>query len=341
VTVTELEAYGEDDVEGTLLDVFSNYNQQLNVSVDVSPWNRWRFLFNYSIDRADDNPDSPLESMGGMFENIFSDDISEDHADFSSNVTRNYSITSTWLTHSLLTTIFRVQRNELFDDDGETDNSSNTYNLSLYSAPIPSVDASLTLIRNDSVSFGDKTTTNDSAVLSVGTELYRNVNMINDLGYIKARSHVNGTTSSNTRLNGTIDALLTNKLSTTINYDFSWNDSAGNNSRSSNHNMTVTYRPGRFINLTGAISYVDSNDETTTTEGILIDWLPLPAIRLSANYQHSETDPGPSKSDSINSVLTWYITRFADVRTTYGYTKTVAIQETENINWRTTLNCRF
>jgi hypothetical protein len=341
VQVTEIEAYGEDNVEGMLLDVFSNYNQQLNFSVDVSPWDKWTFLFNYSIDRLDDNPESPLNSIGGMLENIFSDKIKEEHPDFSSNVTRNYSITSTWLTHRLFTTPFRLQRNETFDDADETDTSSNTYNLSFFSAPIPSVDASLTLIRHDSFNFDEKSTSNDSIVLSTGMELYRDVNMINDIGYTKVRSYVNGTSSSSRRLNGTIDALITKKLSSTLNYDFSWNESDGTSSRSSNHNITVTYRPGRFINLTGTLSYVDSNDETTTTEGILVDWLPLPAIRFNVNYQHSETDPGPSKSDSINSILTWYVTRFAELRTTYGYTKTVTTEETENINWKTSLNCRF
>ncbi len=341
VEVTEIEAYGEDNVSGTLLNVFSNYNQQLNFSITIDPWDKWKFLFNYSVDRADENPESPMNSMGGLLGNIFSNKIKEDHLGFKSNASRNYSIASTWLTHSLLTTTFRIQRNESFDDTDETDSTSNTYNLAFVSAPIPAVDASFTLIRNDSFSFNDKTSTNNTAVLSVGTELYRNVNMITDIGYTNSHSFVNDTKSSSRRLNGTIDALLTRKLSTTANYDFSWNESDGSTSNSSNSTATITYRPGKFVNITGTFSFSDSNDESTTTEGILVDWLPVPAIRMNVNYQHSATDPGPSTSDTVNSIITWYITRFADVRTTYGYTKTVAAQETESINMRTSLNCRF
>jgi len=339
--VTEIEAYGEDSVEGTSVDVINTFNQQLNFSVDVRPVDKWSFLFNYSIDRSDENGESPYSSIGGIIENIYDDSITSDRAGFTSNVTRNYSLTSTWLTHSMLTSIFRVQRSESFDNEEVTDVSSNTYNLSFNSEPLPTVDANLSLIRNDSYTFNDKSSTNDSVVLSVGSKLYRDVNMITDIGFTRSESYLNGTTSSTRRINGTIDALLTKTVSTTFNYDFSWNESDSTTSRSSNNTATVTYRPGRFINITANLGAAESSGDMTTTEGILVDWLPLPAIRMNVNYQHSDSDPGSVKSDTLNSIVTWYITKFADLRTTYGYTKTVDTVKTESVNIRTSLNCRF
>ncbi len=339
--VTEIEAYGNDDAESSLLTVTTSFNQQINLAVNVRPVQKLSFLMSYSIDRSDDNPESTLSSISGIASNIFSDTISAENSGFSSSVSRNYNVSSIWLTHSMLTTTLRVQRSESFDDTQVTDISSNTYNLALNSQPIPTVDATLTVIRHDSFSFNEKTTSNDSAVLSVGTQLYQDVNMITDVGFTKSLSHTNDTTSSSRRLNGTIDALLTRKLSGSFNYDYSWNTSSDDSTRTSDHLATITYRPGRFVNITSRLSAADANGDMTTRESIQIDWLPLPAIRMNVNYQHSNSEPGPVKTDNLNGFITWYITKFADLRTTYGYTKTSDDSKRETINFKTSLSCRF
>lgn len=341
VEVTELEVYGEDDAEETVTNVTNAFNQQINFSVNTQPWKKLGFLLTYSLDRSDDNPESPLSSIGGVANNIFSDSITTEKTGFSSNVSRNYGISSRWLTHRLLTTIFRLQRNESFNNTKETDISSNTYNVSFNSMPIPTLDASLSLIRSNSFSFNEKTTSNNSAVLSVGSQLYRNVNMITDLGYTRSQSHANDTTTSSRSINGTIDALLTKQLAGNINYSYSWSTSAGSSSRASDNSATVSYRPGRFINISGTLNVSDSNEASSTSEGIMLDWLPVPVIRVNVNFQHTDSEPGPETTDSANGFVTWYITKFASLRTSYGYSRTIQEIKSENINWRTSINCRF
>ncbi len=342
VLVTEIEAYGEDIInEDTFVNTVNTFNQQLTFSVDVQPTSKWGFLFAYTIDRADENADSPMSSVEGLVDNIFSDSEKSDREAFESNVSRNYSLTSTWLTHRLLTTVFRIQRNESFDNKEEIDIDSNTYSLTFTSDPLPTLDATLSLIKNDTFNFDQKSTTNNSVVLSIGSRPYRDVNMINDFAYIQSKSFESGTTSTTYRFNGTIDALLSRKLSGTFNYDFNWNDSDGTSTQNNDNTLTVSYRPGRFINVTGVLGYANADGDLTTSEGLLVDWLVIPAIRVNANYLHSDSEPGPVKTDTFNGFITWYITKFADLRTTYGYIQTVETQKTISTNLKTTLNCRF
>ena len=93
-------------------------------------------------------------------------------------------------------------------------------------------------------------------------------------------------------------------------------------------------------------------DGTTTSEGILLDWLPVPALRLNLNYVHSDSDAEsePSVRDLLSAYFIWYITKFLDLQITYSYTRekgsstllAVPVQETEtknytfgaNLNWR-------
>ncbi len=64
-------------------------------------------------------------------------------------------------------------------------------------------------------------------------------------------------------------------------------------------------------------------DGTTTSEGILVDWLPVPALRLNLNYVHSDSDAEsePSVRDLLSAYFIWYITKFLDLQVTYSYTR--------------------
>ena len=340
--VTEMEAFGEDIADDELLvDVTTSYSQQLNLTALLESSDKLNFTLNYSIDRSDQNPASILDSMSGIVGNIFSDSLGEDKSGFSSQVSRNYGITSTWFTHRILTTVFRINRSESFNDKKETDTASNTYNLSFTSDPLPTVDASLSLIRNDSFSFGEKRSTNNSAVLSVGSKLYRDVNMITDLGFTRSNSFESDVTTSSRQINATIDAVITKKVSSMVSYGSSWSSSDGDSTRSSDGSATITYRPGRFVNISSMFSAADSDGDVTTSESFLIDWLPVPAVRLNMNYRHSDSDPGPVKTDTLSGYVVWYLTKFADLRTTYSYTKKVEDTETESVAINSSLNCRF
>jgi len=342
VLVTEIEAYGTDVVPQTgKTDTSIFYTQGLNLNASLRATGNLSFSFGYFINRADQSPESFLDSIGGIFTNIFSKTRSGQGEKLTSNVSRSYNASSTWVPHRLLVTTLRFSGSEAFDNKGETDVSSNTYSLSFSSSPLPTLDTTLSLNRSDSYSFDEKQSTSDSYLLSIGSRPYRDVNMITDIGYTQSKTYATDTQSSTRSIRGTLDAPLTKKLYGSLTYGFSWTSSDGSSSSSKDGSMTVTYRPGQFINLSGSFRVSDADGNTSTTEGFLVDWLPLPVIRLNLNYQHSSTEPESATTDSLGGYAMWYITKFIDAQITSTYTRNVSEKKTETYSLGGNLTCRF
>ncbi len=342
VFVTEIEAYGTEFAdEDTLTSVTTTFNQGLNLNVNIRALKKLTLSLQYSLDKADQNPESLDKSFEGIIKNMFSDSIAGEKADFRSNVTRNYGASSAWMTHRLLTTTLRVQRSESFDNMEETDVSSNTYNLSFSSTPLPTLDAGFSLIKNDSFNFDEISSTGNSLLLSIGTKLYRDVNSITDFGYTRSKSFESESTTTSRHITGSIDAILNRKLSGNLSYGFNWTESEDTSPDSREGNAVLTYRPGRFININGSLGVSDSDGDLTTSEGILIDWLPVQAVRLNTSYQHSDSEPGPVKTDTFSGYAIYYVTKFADFRFTFSYAQKEQDTKTESYNFNTNINCRF
>jgi hypothetical protein len=322
------------------------FSQGVNLNANLRATDRLSFSLNYFINRADQNPESIVASIGGIFANILTKSTTDKEERLRSNVTRTYGASSTWMAHRLLTTTLRLQRNEAFDNKDETDISSNTYSLVFSSSPLPTLDTNLSVIRSESYSFDKKQSINNLYLLSIGSRLYRNVNMITDIGYTQSRSYTTDTKSSTRSITGALDAPLTNKLYGSLTYGFSWSSSDGSSSSSKDGSVILTYRPGRFINLSGSFRISAADGSRTTSEGFLVDWLPLPAIRLNLNYQHSASKP-ESTVDSLSGYGIWYITKFIDLRLTYSYTrdtnekKLETYKKSETYTYGGNLTCRF
>ena len=358
VMATEIEAFGADVIpqSGKLSDEATFFTQGVTINASFRPFNTLIFSFNYFINRSDQNPKSPLDSVEGIFTNIASKSITGKEEDFRSNVTRNYGAGATWLAHRLLTTTARFQRSEAFDNKEETDISSDTYSLTFSSSPLPTLDTNLSLIRTLSNSFGEKQSSNNLYLLSVGSKLYKDVNMITDVGYTQSKTYPvsiqpsasagaqpvtsSATESSTKYVNGTLDARLSPELSGNLTYGFSWT-SGTTSSSSKNGGVILTYWPGRFINFSGTFRISDTDGNRSTSEGILMDWLPLPAIRLNLNYQRTDTEPLSTTIDSVSGYAIWYVTKFIDLQLTYSYTRNVADKKTESYNAGGNLTCRF
>jgi hypothetical protein len=343
VEVSEIKVFDIETITetGTLTEVNNFFNQGINLTANVRPIPRLGFSLNYFINRSDQNPVSIWNSIGGVFSNIVSKSIN-DNDKLISNVLRVYGGSAEWLTHRLLTTTLRFQRNEAFDNRDETDFSSNTYSITFNSIPLPTLDANLSLIRNDNYNFGEKDNTNNSVLLSIVAKLHKDVNMVTDTGYTRSKSYTNDTKSETTSIRGSIDANLTQKLYASLIYGFSRTSTSDNTSVDTTEGQTIiTYRPGRFINITGTLRAMDVDGDTTTSEGILIDWLPLPSLRLNLNYLHSNSEIEPTMSDILSAYLIWYITKFLDLQITYSYTREER-EEVEKIHSiGANLNCRF
>ncbi len=341
VFVTEVEAYGTDIVPSTgeLSEVTEFFTQGLSISAGLRPLKKLSFSLNFYLNRSDQTPESILNSISGMLTNVFIKPETELDKAMITNVTRTFAISSTWLTHRLLTTTFNFQRNEAFDNKDTTDIKSNTYSLSFSSSPLQSINTSLSLIRTDSYSFGEKQMNSNSILLSIGSRLYRDVNMVNDIGYTESKSYTNDTETSSRFITGSIHAIFTKKLSGNINYGFNWISSESTSSDSQEGKLQLTYRPGRFVNISGSYKILNTDSNITLTREFLMDWLPLPAIRLNLDYKNTYTELDSSTADTISSYLIWYITKFINAQLTYSYTLEKNDTKTEIHTFSGNLNC--
>jgi hypothetical protein len=206
---------------------------------------------------------------------------------------------------------------------------------------LPTLDTNLSLIRSDNYTFGEKESTNDSVLLSIVSKIYRDVNMVTDATYTKSKSYVTDTQSDTTSIRASIDANFTRKLYGNFLFGLSWTSSDGTSTNTKEGATLITYRPGRFINITGSLRVSDIDSDTTTSEGILIDWLPVPALRLNLNYLHTYSELEPLTSDSLSWYGIWYITKFIDLQLTYVYTRNKQEKEDTSYNIGANLNCRF
>ncbi|MCL4493046.1 MAG: hypothetical protein M1510_14305 [Nitrospirae bacterium] len=344
VFVTEIEAFGIDIIPSTgkTVDTTTLFNQGLNFNVNLRPAQTLNIALNYLLNRADTNPASVWDSISNIAGDIIKKSSKGAGTGMRSNITKTYGATTTWMAHRLLTTTARIQRNEAYDNRKELDTASNIYSLAFSSAPLPTLNTSLTFIKNDNYSFGAKQSTIDSVLLNIGSKLYRNVNMITDIGYTQTQSYLVNAQPSNSRyLRGSIDATLTPKLFTTLTYGVNSTLSGGVTTLTEEGGTIISYRPSRLVNLSGTFRILLSGGNTTTSEGVLLDWLPFPVIKLNTNYQHTRSEPGPTVSDTFNNYAIWYITKFLDLQLAYSYTQTEAVKNTKSYNIGINLNCRF
>lgn len=344
IPVTEIEARGSQAViAGQDIKTDSTiFSQGFNIGAVVRPLPKLMLNFQYSINRSDLDPDSISASMGGLFQNIFSKKVSDNGDRFVSNVLRNYNASVTWLTHQRLTTTARVNRSEAFDKAGKTDFASNTYALTFNAKPLPTIDSSLTLSRAQSFDFGKLNITNDSAVISIGSKLYKDVTMTTDLGLSRSLAEATNITSKSQFIAGNIYAVVTPKLSANVLYGFRWSSSDGIKSETQEGSLFVTYRPGRFISLSGHLKAQNTSGKLRLTQGLLVDWIPMKAFRIGLNYQRTTDDQTELKEDLLSAYTFWKITKFMDAQLTYNLAKkTDMTRKQMTYSLGMNLNCRF
>jgi len=340
--VTEIEALGTDPLPtNTIMNVDTDFTQGINLQSGIRPLDSITIALTYSVDRSDQNPLSLSRSFSGAFQNLFDNSITGQKSDFRSQVTRNYGIASVWQTHELLTTSSSFQKSENFDNLDQNDFTTDTYRIAFNYVPLPTLDTTLSAIRSESFTFGEKSNTSDSLLLSTGAELYKDLHLATDMAYTRSHSPASDTATTSYLANITLDALITKKISSTFTYNYSHQLTESTAPDFHEFLFLMNYRPGRFINFTGILRYSDTDGIITVAQGIAADWLPLPAIRLNFNYDHSDSEPDPNRNDSLNGILIWYLTKFADLRFTFNYTQGVDATKTESYNYNTSLNAQF
>jgi len=318
--------------------VSTSFNQGLNFNVNARPAAKLNSSLTYNVNKTDTNPISPLDSIAAFGGDIFTKSAKNQKTTMKSTITKTYGISSTWTAHRLLSTTARAQRSVSYDNMRATDSASNTYSLTFSSAPLPTLNTNLSFTRSDSFNFGIKQSTNDSALLNIGSRLYRDVNMTTDIGFGQSTVHTTNAQSSTRHIRNLLDITLTPKLFGTLTYGFT-NTSTGSTTQEGG--TVITYRPGRFVNVSGTFSISDIDGNASTSEGLTIDWLPLPAIKLNLSYRRTDSQPGPMTSDAFNTYVMWRITKFMDLQATYNYTLKQTDKKTQIYNFGLNLNCRF
>jgi hypothetical protein len=211
----------------------------------------------------------------------------------------------------------------------------------------------LSMIRTYSFSFNEKQSINNLYMLTIGSKLHRDVNMITDIGYTQTRTYAlqdqpsatsptgKGSHSNVRYIRGTLDAHLTERLSANLNYGLS-NTSGSASSRSKDGSLILTYRQGRFFSISGTLRISDTDGNMDSTEGILIDWLYLPTVRINANYQHSVTESDTTRTaDVLNGYFIWYITKFLELQFNYTYSRENEEIRKEIYSFGGNITCRF
>ncbi len=344
VFVTEIEAYGIEvvPVSGVLESSNNSISQRISLFSSYRPMSKFLFTLNFSINRSESNPSSVLDSFQKIISSIYSkSEDSNDSSDYSSTTIKNLSLSGTWFTNRFLTSDFRAQFNQTYNDELTTDIASNTYSLNFIYLPIQHLDANLSITRSEQFKLEEKNTINDSAILSVTTLLHRDLNMVTDIGYTRSQTLTDGKESSSKYINGIIDTDLTKRISCAFRYNFSWKTNDEEQTSTQGGWATVTYRPGRFINVSGDIRYATSEDITTIQEILTLDWRPIPVVQVSSTYRHSDSSPDNFTKDSFFSSATWNIKRFVDLKMSYFYEMMKGEDEIMSQSVNVGMNFRF
>ncbi len=223
----------------------------------------------------------------------------------------------------------------------------NTYNITFRYTPLPTLGANLILSRNENLNFGEDTTTDNSAILSIDSQLYRDIHMTTDFSYTKTENFATEDNpsgsfdSSSQAIRGIIDAAFTKELFANLRYNFFWQSSDREDSAHSKGGIArITYRPGRLINLSGLFQIDSSDGQTTTSGGMSVSWLPFPAIKLTSSYLHTNF-PAGSTLDTFSLLGNWRVTKFLNAWISYNYRKAKEEKELADHIISANLNCRF
>jgi len=341
VLVTEIEAWGTDSLppSGVSKTEDKFYRQEIilngglrmgRVTLSVA-----------SLLNQEDIDYTVLRSTGNIFENYFNKSFYDGGQGYKSTIYRNYTVSVSWLARRDLTAGIRYGRSDRYDSDDTTDEASNTYELFFLGTPLPTLSTNLTFAQRDTFSFGYRSVTERTAILTVGARLLKDADLVTDIGYRNTESRTSDTTENLFYLAGSLNAMLTTQLSSYLTYNFDFVDGNSGTTDSNAQKLHLVYQPGKFITMSFNIRHSYSGGTRDLSEGINLDWLPLRTIRLTLFYDHRETDPGNRQRDSSTAQVTWFINPYFDLRVDSGYIVDKALEETKQMNFQISLTARL
>jgi len=312
VFVTEIEALGITAVSetGEFSSESTSAQQGLSLGLGYRPWKKVRMGLSFSMNRNDTNPDSVFGAVGDFFPLVVTKDLGNSE---STTVTKSYGSYVSWAVSRYLSTTARISRSESFDTFDPIGGHSNAYTLGFSSRPINTVDLNLNLRRSESFDASVKTNTNHAAILNVGTQLFKDINMVTDAQVSRSRNELSGDVTTSRSLNGNINARITKSIYTHMSYGVSRDESPGSDMTSKQASFLVSYRPARFFNVSTGTRVLESGDSRTTSASISASWLALPVLRINMSYGHNQEDDG-GESDSLGAAAILNLSKRLNLR---------------------------
>ncbi len=333
IYVTEIEAWGPETAKKDVSDRFDqgvNFNTGLQVSPDFS------VSFNFYLTRNDEQPSSLPDASAYMLSNIFSKNTKVSGDISTASATRSWGPSVNWRFDPKLLSSVRFQRQDSWDSQGNVDSTSDTYNLTLSSPLLSTLDATFSATRGEQYSFSEKQTVSNSYLFSTIAKFYEDLNVITDLTYSSSESYLTDTEADTLSLNGTVNATLTRSLSGTFIYGFTW-PSPG--VASNQQNFVLVYHPSSLLSLMGSFQTAYTGTEHIFTQSYSVDWLPFPVLNLNMSIQEARS--GDTKTQSLSGQGRWQINRHMDFQLNYSLSNVSALSEaiTQSISFY--LSARF
>ncbi len=333
IGVTELEAYTTPR-GGAGGSTSKTTQHKTNLFLGVAPTRSTNFTYSFSWDQADYTGVNEAETEQIVHTARFNWFVSRyfNPSIGFSDVIQNYTLT----------------------DDTE----NRTYNLSLRSTPIPTVDSTLTFLYGEYYKNSERNTTNYNINFNTLATLYPDLTTEFNVGYARYRSDLDYDESDSlyfrwvlrSRLRETLSADLTTEYST---YDAQYEiippshldhggvtlDSSGGSTGQTS--LNVSWRPSSLLScsLNGVSTYGDAQD-TAQTMVFTADYLALRTAKtnLMFNYRFNYSTRDSDTINNFGFVWGWDFSNFFILRTTGNY---VVSSGVNSWNLTTQLTAKF
>ena len=337
--VTEMEVYGVEPVKKGWSDVEgSNYNHRFGVNLNYKLSSRVLLNIYYSVDKTELNPSSISTSFNRFFKNTLSNKLERGETDYKANLSRGFGVSSTILFKPNLTSTIKFQRTKSLDNQNATDNMLDTYTFTINYIPLSTLVVNLSAIRSELESFGNHTLTSDSVFLSINARLLNNLSSITESGYLRSLIYQPKSENKSFYFRERIDAYLTKSLYSSILIDLNKYFEPHDESTKSLA-FSLNYRPGRLFTISSIINYADTRDGSTYSQGLILDWAPVPVLRLNLGWDRSKQVL--TRTNNLRGYVMWQITRYMNLHLGVNYSRVTNSQTTENYYFTSTLTWNF
>ncbi len=291
ISVTEIEAWGSVSDQPLVKSETSSDRQFVGVSIGARPLKKMSVSYNINYDKSKQlpiNTENQNISQGLSLSYVFSKFVS---------LSSNY-------------------QNQRSQSTGSQDTGSDTYNVSVSTNPLETVNSAITLSHARSLAGGDVVSKSNSGAISAFFKLYPGVDLGMNIAANRSKNFIADSKSAGNSLSGNLTLIPRRSIRMvfTGGASMSTTETGGKKTSSRSHNLqsTVSLNPSRYINLSAnykLLPTIEQNYSLSTN---------LPGrLRMGLSYNISNTG---AETYGISSSLT--VSRKIFISSHYNLTKT-------------------